>query len=193
AMLCMALQELVHGQRLDMSFERRDDVTVEECLAMAGGKTAALLRCACELGALHGGGTPAQVRELGRFGWYLGVAFQCIDDLLGIWGDPAATGKPARSDLTTRKKTLPVVAALPAGVACGQRLADLYLRPGPLDERAVGAVAALVEQAGGRAWTEAEAQRHVEAALSCLTTAEPVAEARDELIGLAALVTHRDR
>ncbi|OLB81835.1 MAG: dimethylallyltranstransferase [Actinobacteria bacterium 13_2_20CM_2_71_6] len=191
--LCVALRDLVEGQCKDISFERRDDVTVEECLAMAGGKTAALLRCACELGAVHGGGTPAQVSALARFGWHLGVAFQLVDDLLGIWGDPQATGKPSLADLRARKKTLPVVAALAAPGARGRRLAQVYLRPDPLTERDLATVAALVELAGGRRWAQTEAQRQLHAALGYLKAAEPVAEAHEALVALAALVTRRDR
>src|SRR3989440_3036728 len=191
--LCVALRDLVEGQCQDISFERRGDVTVEECLAMAGGKTAALLRCACELGAVHGGGTPAQVSALARFGWHLGVAFQLVDDLLGIWGDPQATGKPSLADLRARKKTLPVVAALAASGARGRRLAQVYLRPDPLTERDLATVAALVELAGGRRWAQTEAQRQLHAALGYLKAAEPVAEAHEALVALAALVTRRDR
>jgi geranylgeranyl diphosphate synthase type I len=190
--LCAALRELIDGQCKDISFERRDDVTVDECLAMAGGKTAALLRCACELGAVHGGGTPAQVLALARFGWHLGLAFQLVDDLLGIWGDPQATGKPCLADLRARKKTLPVVAALAARGPSGRRLAEVYLRPDPLTEPELTTVAALVELAGGRVWAQTEAEHHLRAAMGWLKAAGPVDDARDTLAALAALVTRRD-
>jgi len=192
ATLCTAVQDLIDGQRLDLSFEQRTDVTVEECLAMVGGKTATLLACACELGSGHGGGTPTRVLALRRFGWHLGVAFQLVDDLLGIWGDPAVTGKPTLSDLRARKKSLPVVAALRRGGAYGQRLRELYLRPEPLDEADLTTVARLVERAGGRAWAQSQADRHVRRALHCLGVAEPPADAHAALLAVAALVTRRD-
>src|SRR2546430_17669424 len=118
---------------------------------MSGGKTATLLRCACELGAVHGGGAPAQVLALKRFGWHLGVAFQLVDDLLGIWGDPEMTGKPTLADLRAGKKTVPVVAALAAGGGPSRPLAALDLPPDPLDEDDLETVAELAQQAGGRA------------------------------------------
>jgi geranylgeranyl diphosphate synthase, type I len=191
--LCAALRELIDGQCRDVSFERRGDVTIDDWLAMAGGKTAALLRCACELGASHGGGTKTQVASLAQFGWHLGVAFQVVDDLLGIWGDPSATGKPTLSDLRARKKTLPVVAALAGTGVWSKRLAEMYLRPDPLDEQDLAAVAALIELAGGRNWAHTDAERRLRLALGYLTEAHPVRDAYDALVAVAALVIRRDR
>jgi len=191
--VCEAVRELVHGQSLDIAFEQRDDVTMDECLAMTGGKTATLLRCACELGARHGGGGPAQISALNRFGWHLGVAFQLVDDLLGIWGDPRLTGKPTLADLRAGKKTVPVVAALAAGGARSRHLARLYLRPDPLGEEELADVAKLVEEAGGRAWVRAEADRQARVARGFLGAADPDPPVRQALSDLACLVTHRDR
>src|SRR2546429_2173675 len=191
--LCEAVRELVHGQSLDISFEQRDDVTLEECLAMAGGKTATLLRCACELGAVHGGAAAAQVLALKSFGWHLGVAFQLVDDLLGIWGDPRMTGKPALADLRAGEKTAPVVAALAGGGAPSRRLAELYLRPDPLGEAELVTAAALIEDAGGRDWARSEAERQVGTGLTALAAADPYPTIRHALVDLAELVIHRDR
>jgi geranylgeranyl diphosphate synthase type I len=187
-----AVQDLIDGQSLDVSFEQRAEVTVEECLAMADRKTAALLACACELGAVHGGATPAQAGALRRFGWHLGIAVQLVDDLSGIWGDPAVTGKPWWSDLRAHKKTLPVVAALRRGGAASRSLGELYLRSQPLNERDLPTVAALVVQAGGRDWAQAEADRHVRRARHWLNVAGPAADASAALLAVAASVTRQD-
>ncbi len=82
---------------------------------MSTAKTGALLGCAASIGAILAGAPPATVRALRDFGRHLGVAFQAVDDLLGIWGDPATTGKPAGNDIRQRKKSMPIVAALAAG------------------------------------------------------------------------------
>ena len=82
---------------------------------MAGRKTGALLAVSCALGALAGGADESTSELMRAFGHHLGMAFQLVDDILGIWGDPRRTGKPAHSDLTNHKKSLPVVAALRAG------------------------------------------------------------------------------
>src|SRR5579871_3303974 len=97
--LSVAVQRLIAGQGADLAFERRDDVTLAECQEMAGDKTAALMACACSIGAIHVGAPPAVAMGLAGFGAHAGQAFQLTDDLLGIWGSPAVTGKPVRSDL----------------------------------------------------------------------------------------------
>lgn len=190
--LATAVQELCAGQGLDLAFEVRADVTVAECMAMAEGKTAALIGAACELGALAAGTDPRRARCYRTFGRRLGLAFQLADDLLGIWGDPAVTGKPAGSDLVSRKKSLPVVAALTSGTKAGEQLALVYGQPSELDDRDAALAAALVEQAGGRAWAQAEADRQTEAALRALAEADPDPVALVDLEALTTLLAHRD-
>lgn len=191
-MLSGAVLELLNGQYEDLSFECREDVELAECLHMAESKTGALLRCSCALGALVGGGTPDQVARLGDMGQRLGLAFQHSDDLLGIWGDPAATGKPIYSDLDNRKKSLPVVAALGSDTAAAGELAELYRREAQLSAEDLVHAAELVDQAGGRAWSQAQAEELLAAALSHLASADPVAPAAAELTALARLIIHRD-
>ncbi|MGH9106676.1 MAG: polyprenyl synthetase family protein [Acidimicrobiales bacterium] len=115
AALGKATAEMIAGQADDLAFEKRRNVSVEECMAMSTAKTGALLGCAASIGAILSGAPPATVRALRDFGRHLGVAFQAVDDLLGIWGDPATTGKPAGNDIRQRKKSMPIVAALAAG------------------------------------------------------------------------------
>jgi geranylgeranyl diphosphate synthase type I len=190
--LSAAVQDLVDGQSADVSFERRSDVTVAECVRMAEGKTGALLAAASELGAAFGGGDAGQVAGFRRFGDRLGLAFQLVDDLLGIWGDPAVTGKPVHSDLRSRKKSLPVVAALCSGTPAAGELATLYHRPEPPAEDELAYVAGLVERAGGRAWSQARADDLLAEALGHLTMTHPEPVAAAELAALANLITRRD-
>lgn len=105
ARLAACVIELCAGQQADCAFERRPDVALDECLAMATAKTGALLGCACALGALYAGAGPEEVEAMDAFGREAGLAFQLIDDLIGIWGDPGHTGKPAGADLLARKKS----------------------------------------------------------------------------------------
>ncbi|WP_433362889.1 family 2 encapsulin nanocompartment cargo protein polyprenyl transferase [Streptosporangium sp. CA-115845] len=188
-----AIQELLEGQSADVAFEGRHDVGPAECLGMAAGKTGALLGCACGLGALFGGGDPEQVEHLTAFGRDLGLAFQLVDDLLGIWGDPEVTGKPAHSDLRSRKKSIPVVAALTSGTPAGHELAGLYHRERPLSDTDLVRAAELVEVAGGRAWTQLEADELLARALRHLGSAGALPRPAAELAALARLVARRDR
>jgi geranylgeranyl diphosphate synthase type I len=180
-----ALLRLVDGQTADTAFEGRTDVGLHECLTMAGDKTSALFAVACELGALAAGAAPQRVWQLRQFGEHLGLAFQLVDDLLGIWGDPDATGKPVLSDLRARKKSLPVVAALNAGNGAAGRLAELYHRAAPLDDADLRTCADLIEEAGGRSWAHQETHRRLQAALACLQAANPESTAATELTAIA--------
>ncbi len=189
--LSAAVQRLIAGQGADLAFERRTDVTVAECLDMAGDKTAALMACACSIGAIYVGAPAGLAAGLASFGAYAGLAFQLTDDLLGIWGSPQVTGKPARSDLRARKKSLPVVAALASGTRAGRELAELLASPGALSEEDLNRAADLVEQAGGRTWAEAEADSALASAVSCLDKTAMPAGVRDEFAGIAEFVTAR--
>ncbi|WP_283133157.1 family 2 encapsulin nanocompartment cargo protein polyprenyl transferase [Rhizohabitans arisaemae] len=192
-MLTATVLDLLEGQNADVSFERRHDVGLAECLTMAERKTGALLGCSCALGALLAGGTAEQVAHLGDFGRLLGLAFQLTDDLLGIWGDPAVTGKPVHSDLRSRKKSLPVVAALTSGSEAGAELAALYRRDTPLTDAEPARGAQLIEAAGGRSWSRARADELLAKALHHLRSARPAGRAAGELEALARLATRRDR
>jgi geranylgeranyl diphosphate synthase type I len=193
AILRATVQELIAGQLADLEFERRAEVSVPECMAMAHKKTGALIGCACALGELYAGGDPDQVGHAREFGERLGLAFQLIDDILGIWGDPAVTGKAIHSDISARKKSLPVVAALTSATPQALELAEIYARVGPLSAADVAAAAALVAESGGRAWSEAEAATKLAAALESLHASGASGRAAAELEALARLVTTRDR
>jgi geranylgeranyl diphosphate synthase type I len=190
--LSAAVTALVDGQIADVAFEKRTDVGLAECVRMANGKTGALLGASCELGALMGGGTPEQVELLGSFGRNLGLAFQHVDDLLGIWGDTAVTGKPIYSDLHNRKKSLPVVAALTSGTEAGEELTVLYEREEDLSDRELVRAAELIDIAGARAWSQNQADELLVQALNDLLAASPSPVPASELGALAKLATHRD-
>jgi geranylgeranyl diphosphate synthase type I len=190
-----AVQDLITGQSSDVEFEQRQDVTLEECERMAAGKTGALMRCASSVGALAVGASQPTVKLLADFGDHLGLAFQLVDDLLGIWGSPAVTGKARLADLRCRKKSLPVVAALNSGTEAGNTLRELYFRPDAADDEALlTRMAALIEEAGGLKWAEAEADRHIRTAQNCLDGLPDAPVAVIEALRATALfVTRRDR
>ncbi|MGW5054287.1 family 2 encapsulin nanocompartment cargo protein polyprenyl transferase [Actinokineospora sp. NPDC004072] len=191
--LSQAVLAVQEGQAADLSFETRTDVTLAECVRMAQQKTAALLGCATELGALFGGGSAEQVAQLRIFGEEIGLVFQLVDDLLGIWGDAAVTGKPVHSDLMSRKKSLPVVAALAGQTAAAGRLAELYLASGVLSAADAARAAELVEAAGGREWCRGEVvELHGRAGVALWEGAVDERGAV-ELAVLAEMIACRDR
>jgi geranylgeranyl diphosphate synthase type I len=197
--LTTASRRLIDGQAQDISYEHRERVSVEECLVMEGNKTGALLACACAIGAVLGGADEETADALEAYGHHLGLAFQAVDDLLGIWGDPAATGKQTWSDLRQRKKSLPVVAALAAGGPASERLAELLARDAKsqgladFDEQEFVTRAALIEEAGGRDWTCGEARRRHAGAIEALDRVTMPAHVRDQFVALADFVVVRQR
>jgi geranylgeranyl diphosphate synthase type I len=190
--LADSVQSLIDGQSLDLTFEKRTDVSLAECQLMAEKKSASLLRAACVLGGLYGGGEPEQIEHLGGFGARLGLAFQLVDDLLGIWGDPAVTGKPVYSDLRSRKKSLPIVAALISPGVAGRQLAEMYHSGRPMTQPSLIRAAELVQEAGGRRWALEQADEQLGKALNHLRHAGLDATRTTELVALAHLVTRRD-
>ncbi|HZD73102.1 MAG TPA: polyprenyl synthetase family protein [Actinomycetota bacterium] len=187
-----ATDRLIRGQAEDLSFEGRLDVSVAECMAMEGDKTGALLACSSSIGAVLAGAPDGTVAALGEFGHHLGLAFQAVDDLLGIWGQPEVTGKPAWSDLRQRKKSMPVTVALSRGTPSSERLVGLLGGEGPVGDEDLALAAKLVQEAGGRDWTQREAERQLGLALARLDAVAMPAAARDDLVDLARFVTTRE-
>lgn len=186
--LLQACLRLTEGQFLDLRFEGQEEVSVEDYLFMIARKTAELLSAACELGALVAGASPEVRQRLRAFGYHAGIAFQIQDDILGIWGDPAVTGKPVGSDLRRGKKTFPVLYAL------GHEPALRYLLPkAACSSDDLQAAMGLISGSG--AW-EAARERVLEEAdraLQALREAGLSGPAADTLAALAHQLAFRDR
>jgi geranylgeranyl diphosphate synthase type I len=156
------------GQFLDLSYEGDLSIGEADYLAMISRKTAALVAAAGGLGAIVGGADGATAKALFDFGQNLGLAFQIQDDVLGIWGDPAITGKPAAGDLYRRKLSLPIIHALQRAEQRGN-LAQLYRKKRATDQN-VQQTLAILEQAGARGYVEGVAAFYHQQALAALDT-----------------------
>lgn len=186
--LDVASLRLAQGQHLDIAFESRDPVPADEYLTMIAGKTAALLGAACASGAIVAQAGPDATDACRRFGLGLGMAFQLMDDLIGIWGNPQETGKSDSDDLRQGKKTYPILLGLQTSP--GFRQAWVSARASEPD---VAALQTLLEAAGTRRATQAEAERYTleaQGALEALGVSSPAAS---ELRAFAARLLHRDR
>jgi len=165
---CVALCE---GQYMDMRASESDaQMSVDAYFDMIGRKTAALIAASIEAGALLATEDEEVIRRYRSFGWDLGIAFQLNDDLLGIWGDEQATGKEP-TDIARRKKTLPLLYAFEnANLTDRARLAELAamaeLQPAEVDE-----MRDILEKAGAREYTRAQARERRDRALAELDAA----------------------
>nr|WP_246634744.1 geranylgeranyl diphosphate synthase IdsB [Nocardia iowensis] len=164
--LAATMVELCRGQQEDCAFETREGITVNDYLQMVAGKTGALMGCSCALGACCAGADAETVSAMDAFGRRLGLAFQFTDDLLGIWGQPRLSGKPVGNDVKRRKRSLPVVAAIESGTSAGLELAWMFDAEHPLDAEDADRAVELIERAGGRAYTERQAEQQVRRALA---------------------------
>jgi geranylgeranyl diphosphate synthase type I len=191
ARLAEATQAMIAGQAEDMASELRQSLSVEECLQMGAGKTGALLSCSAAMGAILAGGPVATVEALASFGRHLGIAFQAIDDVLGIWGEPAVTGKPVGNDLRQHKKTLPIALALAHGDDLPAGLTVLLERD--LNEGEIETATRLLEECGAREETMAIGEAQLSAALGSLERVPLELGPRAELEAIARYVTARDR
>ena len=168
----------------DMEFERQMDVDMDGYLSMIVSKTAVLIGCSTGLGALLGGAGEGVVDAYVRFGENLGLAFQVIDDILGIWGNEDETGKSAKSDILTRKKTLPIVYVLD-----DPELRALYARE--LSEADVEPVLAVLERHQAREYAARQAGIYSDRALEALRQTGQTSAAHESLYGFAESLLKR--
>jgi geranylgeranyl diphosphate synthase type I len=166
-MLNLVCLELCDGQYLDVEYENRLDITIEDYLDMAAKKTAALFAVSTSLGAYLGNADSKLVDSFHMFGKELGIAYQIYDDILGIWGTREKIGKSV-SDISQRKKTLPVVYGLQnSGGEERKRLNKFYTQESIKDEDITG-VTKILGHSGARDYAENLAQQYYQKALAHL-------------------------
>jgi geranylgeranyl diphosphate synthase type I len=180
--------ELTRGQFLDIAYEDRTDLTVEDYWPMISGKTAALLSACCHVGSLLGGADDSKQEAYRSFGHYLGLAFQVQDDILGIWGDEAVTGKSAASDLVEGKNSLPVL----AGLEKKGKFSERWFR-GSIQPEEVKEVRRLLATEGGLIVAQDASKQMTDLASMSLREADPQGEAGEALSELADKLLKRDQ
>ena len=179
--------DLTRGQFLDMSYENRNDLTIEDYWPMIEGKTAALISACTQIGAILGNADETTIEQYRSFGRDLGLAFQVQDDILGIWGDEALTGKSAASDLVEGKNSLPVLYGISQKGRFAKRWAASAVRPEEVVE-----VAQILKDEGAYKFAQREGARLTDRALSALKKSNAQGEAGAALMELANKLLHRE-
>ncbi|MTD53605.1 polyprenyl synthetase family protein [Amycolatopsis pithecellobii] len=184
--------EVLAGQCLDIHTQATGDASPEAALRVSRLKTAAYtVERPLHLGAVLAGAPSAQVAALREFGRELGTAFQLRDDLLGVFGDPSVTGKPAGDDLREGKRTLLIALGLrQAGPAQAEVITAALGNPA-LSEKEVDQVRATLREAGAVSAVETRIDELTGTALSALRQAKLTEPATTALADLAARATQR--
>ncbi len=184
---------MLEGQYLDLEFEQRLDVTPQEYLDMISLKTGALISCAMEMGSLVGSEDPSTVALFLQSGLHIGQLFQLRDDVLGIWGDSATTGKPMHSDIQRKKKTFPVVYAFQHATGAGAKTLHRLYQKEQLHGDDVRQVVEVVEATGARREAHRRASMLADQALESLLPVELAANSRRDMEDLVSFLLYRER
>jgi geranylgeranyl diphosphate synthase type I len=183
--------EVITGQFLDVSAQARGAADVEAAMRVLRFKSAKYtVERPLHVGAALAGGSPQLQRELTAFGLPLGEAFQLRDDLLGVFGDPDVTGKPAGDDLSEGKRTVLVALALDSADAKAAKLLDARLGTA-LTAEEVAELRRIIDESGAHAEVERRIGELTERALRALDGAPVAGPAQEALRTLAAAATQR--
>ena len=181
---------ICEGQVLDISFPGMSNVSEEDYLTMIGKKTAALFKASAEVGAIAGGGSKGDVDRLGGYAWNAGIAFQIVDDYLGVTADEKTLGKPVGSDLREGKKTLIVIHALSHASARERKEIERVLRNAGADKKSVESVNKILVDLGSLDYALERARNYATEATTLLK-AFPESRARRDLIELVDYFMNR--
>lgn len=180
--LAQTLTALCSGQIAESATQFDPARAIAEYDASIRGKTAALLATSCWLGASTAGAPSLTAEALARFGTDVGIAFQVVDDVLDLYGESHAIGKPAGSDLREGVFTLPVLMTLREDPALGRLLVE------GIDEEGVGEVARRVHATGADRRAVAVALGHLDAARAQIARHPLTPEGTQLLTSIAELV-----
>lgn len=185
--------EMIEGQYLDLSYEGRPDIGMDDYLRMISRKTGALIRCSLNLGAAVGTDDPGLMSAMRECGRALGYVFQIRDDVLGVWGKEEITGKPVGADILRKKNSYPVVFAMEAAASEDREaIASIYSKP-ELDDEDVESVLTIMDRTGVAEHAQAEAGRWADVAIQAITPLELSHLHREQIEEFTHFLLVRDR
>lgn len=185
-----AAREVCEGQQMDMDFEKRSEITLDEYMQMIVLKTSVLLAASVQMGAMLGGSGAGNQAHLYQFGKNLGIAFQIQDDYLDAFGDPAKFGKLPGGDIRANKKTFLTIRALEAATAA-QRSELLRLLEGDTGDK-VAKVLQVFADSGVDKWAKSLKDKYLNLALKHLEDAAVLSSRKRPLEELALFLVQRE-
>ncbi len=191
--LAKASGVLCEGQKMDLSFESRDEVSEEDYLEMIYRKTAALFEASAKAGAILGNAKKELVDSFGDYGKNLGLAFQVYDDILGVAGEEEKVGKPVGSDVAQKKKSLVIIKAIEKlkGSPEGEKLKSILAKEDNTPQEIQEAIS-LIKNSNSIEYCQGKAESYVEEAKNSLKEI-PGSDAKRALIEIANFVTKREK
>ena len=186
-----AIIVLCEGQALDVSFPKATDVSEDDYIFMIGAKTSALFKACAEVGAIAAGASSETISSLGNFAWDAGIAFQIVDDILGITADESKLGKPVGSDIREGKKTIIMIHALKN--ANDTQLAVLMagMKGEESTHEEIESAIQVLTELGSIDYAKSEAARYLENAVKSIENLEDT-DAKKQLIELVNYFVQRD-
>ena len=183
-------REVCEGQQLDMDFEKREQVSLDEYMNMITLKTSVLLAASLQMGAILGGAGICNREHIYEFGKNLGIAFQVQDDYLDCFGDPEKFGKQAGGDILSNKKTFLMIHAMEVATGVQKKELQDLLDSNPDDK--VARVLQLFHDCKADAWAASLKEKYYAAALQQLDDIAVLAARKTELQKLAAYLLERE-
>ena len=178
------------GQQLDMDFETRNDVSIEEYIHMITLKTSVLLACSLKMGALLGGSTGGNADILYEFGKNLGIAFQLQDDYLDAFGAIDKLGKQRGGDIKANKKTYLLLTAMENANDNQRKEIEHWLQND--DENKVHAMLSIFIESGADAQCREAVSFYSKKAFDCLEDVAVISKRKAKLLELAEYLLKRD-
>ena len=183
-------RQVCEGQQLDMDFEKKGTVELDEYINMIGLKTSVLMAASLQMGAILGGAGEGNARHLYEFGLNLGIAFQVQDDYLDAFGDPEKFGKQVGGDIVANKKTFLMIHAL--SVAGDTQKEELHGLLQSNVEDKVDKVLTIYKSCGVDEWARSLKEKYISVALQHLQDAAVLSSRKKPLQDLAAFLVQRD-
>lgn len=182
--------QVCEGQQLDMDFEKKDHVNLNEYIEMIGLKTSVLMGASLQMGAVLGGAGESNARHLYEFGLNLGIAFQVQDDYLDAFGDPEKFGKQVGGDIVSNKKTFLMIHAV--GVASADQKEELQNLMTQNAANKVEKVRSIYKSCGVDEWARRLKEKYIAEAFQHLEDIAVVSVRKKPLQELASFLIQRD-